>query len=216
MDIILSSTSRDFKSTNSDEVKAFLKIKKVEFSDDKPYYKLHENKQTFTLFDSIRKIDSDKSIIFEHDKIFTNEENSYIYEEICRDTITEALKGKSFGFVSYGLSHSGKKSTMFGGQDCITNINNRGIFFRLLENLITQINKTNDLSLNISYVTIFEKKYLDLSPLIGAEISNYDENQLLNLYKKHNPTTELINIIRKVPVTNNISEIIHFYSKLML
>ena len=33
-------------SLSNDEVKVFLKIKNVEISDDKPYYKINENKTT--------------------------------------------------------------------------------------------------------------------------------------------------------------------------
>lgn len=84
---------------NSDDIKIFLKIKKVEYTDEKQYYKVNDNKQTFSLYDPIRKVDSDKSIVFDLDKIFThNDENSYIYEEVCRDTIKDALKGRNFCF----------------------------------------------------------------------------------------------------------------------
>ena len=126
-----------------------------------------------------------KSILFELDKIFTNEENSYIYEEVCRDTIIEAFKGKNFCYLGFGLTHTAKKSTIFGGKDCLTNINTRGIFFRILENLTNIINTDKtDFSLNISYTAIYANKYMDMSVLFGKNFSDYPESQVLSLFKE--------------------------------
>lgn len=201
---------------SAEEVKVFLKIKPVEFSDDKPYYKLHENKQVFTLFDKLRKVDSDKSLIFEMDKIFTDEENSYIYEEVCRDTVNEVLKGKNFSFIGYGLAHTSKKSTLIGGRESVTNINSRGIFFRVLENLTNIINTDKtDLSLNISYAAVYGNKYMDLSTFISKNITEFkDEEQVLSHFKDVKKSTDFSYILKKVPVSD-VNEVIHFYSQIM-
>ena len=60
-------------------------------------------------------------------KVFSDEENSYIYEEICRNMINEALKKQCFCTLAYGFNLSGKKSSIFGLEDSMTNINSTGL-----------------------------------------------------------------------------------------
>ena len=83
---------------SSDIIKTFLKVDSPKFG-DKPYYSISKNKKSITLFDKVIKAPSDSSTEFEEDKIFTeSDENSYIYEEICLNSIKEALNGISYSF----------------------------------------------------------------------------------------------------------------------
>ena len=89
-----SENSNNLKQINSDLIKIYLKVKEP-LNDDKPYYNINLENNIFTLYDPIIKSPSEKSAIFEFDKIFTqNNENSYIYEEICRDSVNNALNGE--------------------------------------------------------------------------------------------------------------------------
>ena len=118
----------------TERIKTFLKIKTSQTS-DKSYFKISEDKKIFSLLDPISKSIDGQTQQYELDKIFTDQnEYSYIYEEICRDCVTEALdKNIHFTFISSGDSSSEKNKIIFGGEDCYENINSRGIFPRLLE-----------------------------------------------------------------------------------
>ena len=97
-----------------DRIKIFLKVRPPEM-EDKSYYDIDLSKNIFTLYDQLIKGPSGKSKLYEMDKIFTNEhENSYIYEEICRDCIKESLKGNNFCFISYGETSSDKFKMLYG------------------------------------------------------------------------------------------------------
>ena len=114
-------------------IKTFLKVRSPQAS-DKNYYEIDPSNQIFTLYDPIIKAPSQKSLIFETDKIFTEKnENSYIYEEICRDCISESLNHTNFLYIGYGIASSDKQNILIGNPiDCTTNINNRGLLPRLL------------------------------------------------------------------------------------
>ena len=158
-----------------DRVKTFLKIRLTD-EKQKPYYTVLENKKKFQLME--KTPESEKTIVFQIDKIFTNkDENSYIYEEITRDCISECLNKKHFTFISYGDSNSDKNSMIFGGKDSYKNINSRGIFPRLLFNLVDTISQNKSFnenySLNISYLCINKNKLIDLSKLFGKNFLSY-------------------------------------------
>ena len=145
-----------------DRIKTFLKIRTVERKNN-TYYNLFDNKQMIQITDPSFKTKSEKTITFEIDSIFTDkEENSYIYEEISRDCISECLKGIHYTFVSYGESHSDKKAMMFGEKDSYNNMNSRGIFPKLLFNLVDSISRNHtcnkNYNLNISYLCINKNK----------------------------------------------------------
>ena len=87
---------KNYKKDEDERVKTFLKIKTCE-TVDKQYYTISDNKQILSLFDPIVKSETSKTIKFEIDKIFTDKnENSYIYEEIARDCVSDSLKGEDF------------------------------------------------------------------------------------------------------------------------
>ena len=149
------SNNNNNKQINPDLIKIYLKVKEP-LNDDKPYYNINLENNIFTLYDPVIKSPSEKSAIFEFDKIFTqNNENSYIYEEICRDSVNNALNGENITFISYGETSSDKINVIYGNyEDSYTNINNRGIFPRFLEQLLNNINDNeeykNNYSVNLS------------------------------------------------------------------
>ena len=201
-----------------DRIKIFLKIRKPEM-EDKSYYDIDQSNNILTLYDQIIKAPSGKSKIYEMDKIFTNQnENSYIYEEICRDCINDSLKGNNFCFISYGETTSDKINMLYGNfEDCYSNINNRGIFPRLLEKYIETINSNdeykNNYSLNLSLMCINGGKVIDLSKYIGKEIGDLNENYIYNSGINIENNKEIINSIKKFP-TENVSDIIFFLNKI--
>ena len=202
-----------------DRIKIFLKIRKPEM-EDKSYYDIDQSNNILTLYDQIIKAPSGKSKIYEMDKIFTNQnENSYIYEEICRDCINDSLKGNNFCFISYGETTSDKINMLYGNfEDCYSNINNRGIFPRLLEKYIETINSNdeykNNYSLNLSLMCINGGKVIDLSKYIGKEIGDLNENYIYNSGINIENNKEIINSIKKFP-TENVSDIIFFLNKIL-
>ena len=114
-------------------IKSFLRIETPKIKDI-PFYEIDTSKNLITLYNPSDKKPSDRSSTFELDKIFTNEnENSYIFEEICLNTIKDCLDGFSYSFISYGETSSKKIDVLIGNiEDSISNINHRGIYPRLL------------------------------------------------------------------------------------
>ena len=214
-----SENSNNLKQINSDLIKIYLKVKEP-LNDDKPYYNINLENNIFTLYDPILKSPSEKSAIFEFDKIFTqNNENSYIYEEICRDSVNNALNGESITFISYGETSSDKMNVIYGDyEDSYTNINNRGIFPRFLEQLISNINDNeeykNNYSINLSYMLVNNIKVVDLSNYMGKEISHLNEEQIFNngIYINKN-NKDMLSSIKKVP-TENVGDVVFFINKI--
>ena len=214
-----SENSNNLKQINSDLIKIYLKVKEP-LNDDKPYYNINLENNIFTLYDPILKSPSEKSAIFEFDKIFNqNNENSYIYEEICRDCVNNALNGESITFISYGETSSDKINVIYGDyEDSYTNINNRGIFPRFLEQLISNINDNeeykNNYSINLSYMLVNNVKVVDLSNYMGKEISHLNEEQIFNngIYINKN-NKDMLSSIKKVP-TENVGDVVFFINKI--
>ena len=189
---------------SNEEIKTFLKIDapKVE---DKTYYTINETRNIITLFDSVDKGPSDKSSDFEEDKIFTEtDENSYIYEEICKDTVKESLNGISYSFISYGEFTSSKLKLLIGDvKDYLSNFNSRGLFPRLLDNLIkkekSQKNMKEKINLKISYFLVHDNDMIDLSYLKNK--NNLTENKLYqNKETIKNNEENIIDKIQKVNI----------------
>ena len=197
---------------DNDIIKTFIKIDtpKVE---DKPYYKIDESKKIITLFDQIIKDSSDKSSDFEEDYIFDEkDDNSLIYDEICKNTIKEALNGISYSFISYGDSNSDKIKLIIGdiAKNNI-NIHNMGIFPKLLNHLINKEKKSKysneKINVKISYFLIHDNDMLDLS--------NIKYNKDFNVYNLYEnkiaiKNEENINNTIKKEKINNINDEFNF------
>ena len=199
----------------SDIIKTFLKVDSPKFG-DKPYYSISKNKKSITLFDKVIKAPSDSSTEFEEDKIFTeSDENSYIYEEICLNSIKEALNGVSCSFIFYGDSSSSKFNLAIGDiREDKTNYNKYGIFLRYVDNLLKEKNK--DIKLEISYFMLNESDIFDLSKLKNKnlDINNFTLQQL-NKYKYTIKNEEnILNQIEKIDLEKMTKEL-HFLSKIL-
>lgn len=208
---------KNYKKEEDERVKTFLKVKTCE-TVDKQYYTISENKQILSLFDPIVKSETSKTIKFEIDKIFTDKiENSYIYEEIARDCISNSLKGEDFTFISYGDSLSDKNSIIFGEKDCYKNLNTRGVFPRILDSLLTTVTsdtKLNDnIIINLSYICVYGSKLIDLSKFTGKDLSSINQNEFINNGIEIKTSPDIINKVKKVQVDNS-NEVIFFISKI--
>ena len=184
---------------NSEEkIKTFLKIDSPKY-EDRPYYSINKSNNKITLFDKIIKSPSDNSAEFEEDKIFTeSEENSYIYEEICLNSIKDALKGISYSYIFYGDTSSSKYNLSIGEikQDK-NNYNKYGIFLRFVDNIINETNNNKNINLKISYFILHDSDIFDLSNLKGKnlDINNFSLYDL-NKYKYTIKTEE--NILNQI------------------
>ena len=208
------------KEEDIDFIKIFLHIHypKIE---DKPYYKVDLDKNILVLFDSINRTNSEKDSIFEMDRIFTNENNnSYIYEEICSNAIKDAIKGESYAFISYGNTISDKLKILIGDvNDSYSKVEHRGLFPKLLEDLINMINNNKsyreNLSINLSYFLLLNDKIIDLSNFIGKNFGDFTENHFLRNAIELEQKSENLKNIKKVP-TENINDVLFFINKLFL
>ncbi len=208
---------------NFDDLKTYLKIKKVNLSEDKSFIKISKCKTKLSFIDNTKRTDLEKSVTFENNKIFSDEENSYIYEEVCRDCIKDFIIGQNYCFFSYGLTHSGKTGLLFGGNNCITNINNHGIMFRFLDSLKANLASRGNhqqYTLNYSYICINSNKLIDLLILQNPEYDNFLNNKNNNineldinsLIKEYKTITDITNFIIKNTL-NDVSDIVTFVSK---
>ena len=177
----LNDDKNEFDDEN-ERIKVYLKIK-PSLAGDKIFYNVSKDKKILSLLDDLTLDDQKKTKKIEVDKIFTNrDENSYLYEEVMRNCVKNSLNGDNYTFISYGDSYSEKHSLIIGTPDCYENINNRGIFPRLLESYINKIDSneilSDTISLNLSYIMINDNNLIDLTQLMGM-----DKNSLEKLSK---------------------------------
>ena len=193
---------------NNDVIKTFLKIEQKNPANNS-LYSIDSSKNIFSLY-SKGKSKQD----FELDKIFTNsDENSYIYEMICLNTIKECIRGISYNFISFGETINNKLEFLIG--DLINNyknINYYGILIRFLENLlIKKSEKEFDYSIKFSNFLIFENNLIDLTYFGNKKKEDYgiDENLFLSNAFKIKNDSSIINNMNKINV-NNINEVIKY------
>ena len=165
-------------------IKSFLRIENPKIKDT-PFYEINSSQNIITLYNPSEKKYSERSSKFELDKIFTNDnENSYIFEEICLNTIKECLEGFSYSFISYGETASKKIDVLIGNvNDSVTNINNRGIFPRLLESLLMKIN-TDEKKYNLlmSFFMVYGNNLVDFSALKDIDTNNISRVDIFSKY----------------------------------
>ena len=187
--------------------------------DDKPYYDVDFEKNILNLYDPIYKIKTEKNSIFELNKIFTNEnDNKYIYEETCSNTIKDCLNGQSIVFISYGITISDKLKFIIGDvNDSYSNLNHRGIFPILLDKLISSLNNSKyskyNYSINLSYMCFYDQKIIDLSNLLGKDFSSFTEENILKFGVELDKKIGGVSNIKKVP-TENCNDVLFFINKL--
>ena len=176
---------------DNERIRVYLKIKPSNPS-DKIFYNVSKDKKIFSLLDNITIDDNKKAKKIEINKIFTHsDENSYIYEEIMLNCIKNSLDGESFTFISYGDSNSEKHQLIIGNPDSYENINNRGIFPRLLDSYLNKIDSneilSDTISLNVSYIMINNNNLFDLTQLMGIDnkiLEKITKDDLIKKYSK--------------------------------
>ena len=196
----------------NERIQVYLKIK-PSLASDKIFYNVSKDNKSLFLLDNLTLDDHKKSKKVEVDKIFTNrDENSYIYEEVMRNCVKNSLNGENYTFISYGDSNSEKHNLIIGTPDCYENINNRGLFPRLLESYINKIDSneilSDTISLNLSYIMINENNLIDLTQLMGIEnksLEKLSKDDYLKKYAKEFKIEDkgnfnLLKSIKKTPV----------------
>ena len=200
-------------------IKSFLRIETPKIK-DVPFYEIDTSKNLITLYNPSDKKPSDRSSTFELDKIFTNEnENSYIFEEICLNTIKDCLEGFSYSFISYGETASKKIDVLIGNiEDSISNINHRGIYPRLLEGLMKKIKrneiKENKFNLSMSFFMVYKNNLIDLSVLKDIDNNNINRNILFSKAFTIKNETDIINNMSKIKI-GKIEEHLLFINKIL-
>ena len=200
-------------------IKSFLRIETPKIKDF-PFYEIDTSKNLITLYNPSDKKPSDRSSTFELDKIFTNEnENSYIFEEICLNTIKDCLEGFSYSFISYGETSSKKIDVLIGNiEDSISNINHRGIYPRLLEGLMKKIKKNeikeNKFNILMSFFMVYKNNLIDLSVLKDMDNKNIGRNNLFSKTFIIKNETDIINNISKIKI-GKIEEHLLFINKIL-
>ena len=195
----------------NERIRVYLKIK-PSIPSDKIFYNVSKDKKILSLLDNLTLDDSKKSKKIEINKIFTNkEENSYIYEEVMLNCVKNSLNGENFTFISYGDSNSEKHQLIIGTPDCYENINNRGLFPRLLDSYINKIDSneilSDTISLNLSYIMINNNNLIDLTQLMGTDnkvLEKITKDDLIKKYSKElkfdKTHTNYLKNIKKIPV----------------
>ena len=210
-----------------DKLKIYLKIKPP-FGSDKNYYNISEDKKTLSILYDTTKEKTNKTLKspmspIELDKIFDYlDENSYIYEDIMRDCITESLEGENFTFVCYGSSNSNKHHLIIGKPDSYDNITTRGLFPRFLEGYLKKINSNEGLSnvitIYLSYFIINNNNLIDLSQLIGKnDLEQLTENELFKKYSKELSNNNNYNLLRNIKknICENEKDSLFFLTRIL-
>ena len=204
-----------------DAIKSFLRIETPQIK-DQIYYKVNSQNNIISLYDPVNKKPSDKTLNFELDKIFTSEnENSYIYEEICLNTIKDSLDGISYSFITYGDTSSHKLDVLIGNlDDSISNINNRGIYPRLLENLLKKIkrkeNKSKKMCILSSFFLVYDNNLIDLSNFKNIDLTNFTKNDLFNKAFIIKNETDIVNKIEKIKIEKTEDNLLYINQILSL
>lgn len=131
------------KPLNSTGLNIYLNIKKVQHREGNDYFQVSNDKSKFELFDEIKKTKNSDTISLNPTYIFEQNpmENSVIFENVCRNSVSDFLKGQRQLYITYGLTKTGKKTFMFGEENSLSNLNNRGIIYRFIEKLLLSTNK---------------------------------------------------------------------------
>ena len=163
-----------------EEIKTFVKIKKVNIPPEKSYITISNTKNNI-IFEKERS--GDKSTYnYEFSKIFTDSDDySLIFQEISSNCINDCLDGYNYAFISYGESNSEKHNLLFSD----SNSDKKGIFPRLCKILI---NKKEIFSISLMFV--YDNKLFDINDIIENIFFNFENNNLQN--------KNLLEIINKI------------------
>ena len=189
-----------------EEIKTFLKIKKVNIPPEQSYISVTNNKIIYVKKENGRN----NSYNYEFSKIFSESDDySNIYEEVTNSCINDCINGNNYTFISYGESYSEKHNLLFS-DSCS---NNKGIFPRLCKNLINK--KVN---FYISLMFVYDNKLFDINDII--ENNNYNTNNEKNKIYEYiekiidfgieiKQNSDIIEAITKIKINNKTHFIIY-------
>ena len=180
--------------------KFYIKVRPT-VSEDKPFYRLKNDFTRFTLFDPIKKAETDSSINLDFNRIFTNEENSFVYEEICLNAVDDFYSGINTTFIGYGVSHSGKKEILFGTDEMAGDMRYRGCYPRLIESALKSKYLTGDYSLAVTKSLAYNNKFLDLNKLAENNMKYLTHNDLNEFLFFKQGAKELGDQLTRKPLT---------------
>lgn len=200
-------------SEKKDDIEAYLKIKTVTTPSVIPYIEISESGKKISLKKKENKNDNDKTLYtYDVDKVFKeNDEYSYIYEEVTLDCISESLQGRNFCFISFGESSSEKHSLIFGGSNCSKNINERGIFPRLIETFLSK-----EISISYSLMCVNGKRLIDLTKYFNRELLSLSIDDFTKSSLEIQQSPEIIYEMTKIPIkhTNEITTLLSHFNKI--
>jgi hypothetical protein len=180
-----------------EHIKTYAKIKKINEEKEDSFIEISSLKNKIILKD-IKNLQNQKNE-YPINKVFLgNDEYSYIYEDITLNSINDSLNQINTSFFTYGNSNSGKHSLLFGSEDCINNINLRGIFPRLIESIILKEN----IKINISLMFIYEGKVYDISKICN-EKNKFDLKDFINDGLEIGQNSDIIEKIIKIKINSN-------------
>lgn len=195
--------SENTKSKEELEIGIYLGIKKVQNKEEKEYFSISNNKTKFDLFDENKK--TNEAITLNPNYIFEQSqyENCIMYENICRNTVNDIInQHKRHIFLTYGLTKTGKKTTIFGEENSSSNKNSRGLVFRLVEDLLNKINEKDKdkISLTYNFFCLFQNKTLDFSKLKSKDYENINEDDLIKQFETVKPTKDYELEMNRIPI----------------
>ncbi len=172
-----------------EDLKTFLKVKKPKEDETILFLEIPENRKKIIYQENSKNLKIVKSD-YSMNKIFLeNDEYSYIYEDITRNTINDSINGINSTFFSYGNSNSEKHELLFSSENSIYNINERGIFPRIIQNILIKEN----INISISIMFNYGNKIYDI-----CHISNHYNLIFDNIIKEGIEIGQNSNVIEKM------------------
>ena len=182
-----------------EDIKVFAKIKKTQPEENlESYLEIPYSKNKIIYKEHLKNLEIQK---YEYpiNKVFIeDDEYSYIYEDITRNTINDAINGINFAFFTYGSTNSEKHDLLFASENSKTNINERGIFPRLIQNILQKPN----IKINISLMFIYNGKLYDISKIAFSKNNINNIEDIIKDGVDIGQNSDIIEQISKVKITN--------------
>ena len=198
----------------NEEIKTFIKIKKVNIPPEKSYITISKSKNIIDLEKESNGVKSNYK--YQFSKIFSENEDYYsIYQHISFNCLNDCFQGHNYTFISYGESNSEKHNILFSDNGTYDKIKNKGLFPRICKNLIN-----NKKEFSISLMFIYENQLFDINDIIENIHLNRDKNkenkyheyikQVMEYEIKIQQNPNIIEEIKKIKINN----FIQFYNLL--
>lgn len=216
------------KNKSNFPVETYISIKKVEHREGNDYYSVSEDKTKIELFEESKKIKNNETINLNANYIFERNplENAVFFENVCRNSVNEFLNGKRQLILAYGMNKTGKKSNLFGEENSLTNLNHRGIIYRFVEKLLSEVKEKNKkikddkLTIYYTFTSNYQSKIIDLINLKINDINTITEEELMKFYENIKLSKDYESSVKKLEIFNiddfvkNVHQILSIYSRL--